>query len=180
MKTLLKILPLVFLFCLICSCQDKKAKANFKKFKIHSEVEQQNAKLVRRWLEEVDQDNFEQLYSELWAKDCKQYMNSGSEPIDYDQFEQMIKNLYSEFPVITHEIHDIIAQGDKVIVRFTARTIHDVDSFGMPATGKELKWRAIAIFQISDGKLQTRWEVADMLSMYEQLGIQLQMQASKK
>lgn len=63
---------------------------------------------------------------------------------------------------------------------FTARTTHSVDSFGVPATGKELAWRAIAIFQISDGKIQTRWEVADILSMYEQLGFELKLKEREK
>jgi steroid delta-isomerase-like uncharacterized protein len=107
-------------------------------------------------------------------------LNSNPEPIDYEQFKKILKNFYSQFPVTTHEIHDIIAKGDKVIARFTVRTTHNVDSYGVPATGRELAWRAISIFQISNGKIQKRWEVADMLSMYEQLGMELQITESKK
>lgn len=171
MKKLLKVLSLVFMLCFIFSCQEKEAMA---------EVEKQNKEIIRRWVTEVNKENFEQLFSELWADDCVQYMNSNPEPIDNEQYKQMIDHFYSNFPVITHEIHDIIAKGDKVIVRFTARTTHNVDSYGIPATGRELEWRAIAIFQISDGKIQTRWEVADILSMYEQLGMELQMKEAKK
>lgn len=83
--------------------------------------------------------------------------------------------IFSEFPAVTHEIHDIIAKRDKVIAMFSARATHDVESFGVPATGREIEWKAISIFQISDGKIRVRWEVADIFSMYEQLGMSLQM-----
>ena len=173
MKKLLLISPLVF--CLMISCQDKQVMTALEELKALKEIEEQNKSLVIKWLNDVNKDNFEQLFSEIWAEDCKQYMNSDPEPIDYDHFKQMIISLYSEFPVIKHEIHDIIAKDNKVFVRFSAHVIHDVESFGVPATGKELEWKAIAIFQISNGKIQTRWEVADLLSMYEQLGMKFHM-----
>ena len=180
MKKLFSIIPLAVFLCFIVGCQKKEAMAEFEEFKTQSEIEKQNKEIIRRWATEVNKENFEQLFSELWADNCIQYMNSNPEPIDNEKYKQIIDHFYSNFPVITHEIHDIIAKGDKVIARFTARTTHDVNSYGVPATGRELEWRAIAIFQISDGKIQKRWEVADILSMYEQLGMELQITESKK
>jgi predicted ester cyclase len=88
-------------------------------------------------------------------------LNSNSEPYEYDQFKQMIKNLYSEFPVITHQVHDIFAKGDKVTVIFSAHASHGVDSFGFPAAGRKLEWKEIAVFQISNGKIKTdgKWRI---------------------
>lgn len=166
-------IPLVLLF--IISCQNQQAVNELQELKAQRELEEQNKAIVLKWWNEVNKDNFEQLFDELWAKDCNQYMNSDPEPIDYDHFKLMIKNLYTEYPVIKHEVHDIIARENKVIVRVSANVIHDTDSFGVPATGKELQWSAIAIFEISEGKIQTRWEVADLLSMYEQLGMELRL-----
>ena len=173
MKKLYMILPLALILCFMVGCQDKEAMAELEEFRAQKAVEEQNKEIIRRWIEEVNKENFEQLFNELWAEDCLQYMNSNPEPVDNKQFKQMIENYYSNFPASTHEVHNIIAKDDKVIAMFTARTIHDMDSYGVPATGKELAWRAIAIFQISDGKIQTRWEVADILSMYRQLGMEL-------
>lgn len=176
----LMIIPLALILSFMISCQDRETIATLEEFKAKAEVEKQNKEIVRKWIEEVNKENFEQLFSELWAEDCRQYMNSNPEPVDNEQFKQMIEHFYSNFPVTTHEIHDLMAKGDMVVARFSARTTHDVESYGVPATGRELEWRAISIFQISDGKIQTRWEVADILSMYEQLGMELQMKKAKK
>ena len=179
MKKLHIVIPLVILLCFTFGCQDKEAMAELKEFKAQAEVEEQNKEIIRRWIEEVNKENFKQLFDELWAEDCMQDMNSNPEPIDDKQFNKMIEHYYSNFPSSTHEIHNIIAREDKVIAIFTARTTHDMDSYGVPATNKELAWRAIAIFQIYDGKIQKRWEVADILSMYEQIGMELRPKEEK-
>ena len=155
------LLPLLLIF--LVSSQNRK------------ETEELNMSIVYKWLTEINKGNFEVLFDELWTEDCKQYFNSSSEAVEYDDFKQMIHNLYTEYPVIHHEVHDIIACGDKVVAKFSAKVHHDTIMFGVPATGKEIEWSAIAIFQLSNGKIQTRWEQTDLLGMYEQLGMKLEL-----
>ncbi len=156
-------------------CQNNKTKSELKELQSQMATEEQNKFIVYKWLQEVNEENFEQMLSELWAADARQYFNSSSDPVDYEAFIQMIDHLYQQYPVIEHEVHDMIADDDKVIARFSAHVTHDVESFGIPATGRELEWSAIAIFQLSGGKIVARWEVTDLLGMYEQLGMELQM-----
>lgn len=137
------------------------------------EQEEKNTALVLKWLNEVNKDNFEELFDELWTRDCKQYLNSNSEPVEYEDFKQMIIRFYRDFPMTTHEVHEIFAKGDRVTAVFSAMAVHDRDSFGVPATGKELRWSAIAVFELSEGKIKTRWEVNDLLGLYQQLGMEL-------
>jgi steroid delta-isomerase-like uncharacterized protein len=179
MKKLNVILPFALILCFLVGCRDEEAMAELVAMKAQAEIEEQNKEIIRRWIEEVNKENFEQLFNELWAEDCKQYMDTNPEPIDNKRFKQMIEQYYLNFPASTHELHNLIAKEDKVIAMFTARTTHDVDSYGVPATGKEIEWRAVAIFRISDGKIKTRWEVADILSMYEQLGMELKPKEKK-
>jgi len=118
--------------------------------------EEQNKSIVMKWLMEVNKDNFGELFDELWASDCKQYFNSSNVAVEYNDFKEMIYHMYEEYPVITHEIHDIIAKEDKVIARFSAKVTHDRRMFGAPSTGKELEWSAIAIFQTVKSKTVER------------------------
>lgn len=174
----LRVSQLILLFffpaflLLISSCVNDKVNNQ-------TEIEEQNKLIIKKWLKEVNKDNYKQLFKELWAEDSKQLMNSNPDTLDYDHFNDLLQFMYAELPVITHEVHEIIAKGDKVIVYFSAKATHDVESFDVPATGKDLKWKAISIFKISNGKIQTRWEVADILSLYEQLGMELQMKGNR-
>ena len=156
-----RLLWLLLIMILLISCQNGK------------ETEELNRSVVNKWLTEINKENFEELFDELWAENCKQYFNSSSEPVDYADFKKMLQHLYTEYPVIHHDVHDIIARGDKVVAKFSARVQHDTVMFGVPATYKEIEWNAIAIFQLSDGKIQKRWEVTDLLGMYKQLGMEL-------
>ena len=99
-----KLILLLIIITLSINCQNE-----------HS-IEEQNKAIVLKCINENNQENFEQLFDQLWAENRLQYLNSNPEPYEYDQFKKMIKNLYSEFPVITHQGHDIFAKGDKVTV----------------------------------------------------------------
>jgi len=149
--------------------------SEYDKLKSQTEIEEQNIEVVKKWLLEINKDNFVELFDELWSDSCRQYFNSSTEPVEYDDFKQMIFNMYREYPVIEHRIHDMIACGDKVAAKFSASVVHDTTMFGAPPTGKEIEWSAIAIFQLSNGKIQNRWEITDLLGMYEQLGMELQL-----
>ena len=67
-------------------------------------------------------------------------------------------------------IEDVIAEGDKVVVRLTSHGRHAGEFMGMPASGKEYDISEIHIFRIADGKVAEHWRDADMLGMMRQLG----------
>lgn len=67
-------------------------------------------------------------------------------------------------------IEDIIAEGDKVVVRWTQRGTQVAEFLGMPATGKSFTIAGIDIHQLQDGKLAEHWHVVDLLAQMQQLG----------
>ena len=153
------LIPLLIVF--LASCRN------------NNTTEELNKSIVNKWLTEVNKENYEELFKELWTDNCKHYFNSSTEAVEFNEFKQMLDNLYTEYPVIHHEVHDIIANDDKVVAKFSAKVFHDRTMFGAPATGKEIEWNAMAIFQLSNGKIHTRWEITDLLGMYGQLGMEL-------
>ncbi|MFZ2055243.1 MAG: ester cyclase [Candidatus Aminicenantales bacterium] len=180
MKKLVTPIALVVLLCLAFGCQDKEAVAELEKFKAQAEIEEQNKAIVLRWFEELSKSNFEALYEELFAPDRKQYMPPNAEPMSFEDYKLMAIGLYNAFPEIEHNVEDIVAEGDKVVAKILVHTVHQGEFAGIPATGKELEWTVIAIFQISDGKIKTRWEIADILGLYEQLGMELKPKEGEK
>jgi steroid delta-isomerase-like uncharacterized protein len=172
MKKRRAIFPLTVLLCLAFGCRDREAAAELEKFKAQAEIEEQNKAIVLRWFSELSKDKFESLYEELFSPDSKQYMPPNAEPLSFEEFKPMAKAIYEAFPVIEHNVENMVAEGDKVAATVLVHTVHEGEFAGIPATGKKLEWTSIAIFQIKDGKIQARWEIADILGLYERLGLE--------
>jgi predicted ester cyclase len=73
--------------------------------------------------------------------------------------------------VFGEPVEDQIAEGDRVVTRFTSRGTHKARFMGVEATGRELIWTGITIDHIVGGKIVESWANWDMLGMLQQLGI---------
>jgi steroid delta-isomerase-like uncharacterized protein len=76
------------------------------------------------------------------------------------------------FPDTSVTIDDVIAEGDKVVSRYTVRGTHTgrTEEYG-PPTGKQIVVEGITIYHFSDGKLLELWDRYDNLSVMQQLGL---------
>jgi len=68
-------------------------------------------------------------------------------------------------------IDDIMADGDKVTARFTARGVHKGEFMGLPPTGKAITMTGIEIFRIKEEKIAELWGEANLMGLMQQLGI---------
>ena len=69
-----------------------------------------------------------------------------------------------------YTIEDVVAEDDRVVVRWTNQGTHVGELAGMPPTGKTFTIAGIDIYRVEDGKLAEHWHVVDMLSLLQQLG----------
>jgi steroid delta-isomerase-like uncharacterized protein len=76
------------------------------------------------------------------------------------------------FPDMRMQVEDVIASGDKVVVRVRYTGTHQGAFMGMPATGKSVDAQLIDIMGMGDdGLCHEHWGVMDQLSMMQQLGV---------
>lgn len=75
------------------------------------------------------------------------------------------------FPDLHVSIDDTIAEGDRVVIRWTARGTHQGELMGVPPTGKQAVVTGINIFRVSDGRIQEEWVNWDTLGLLQQLGV---------
>ena len=64
-----------------------------------------------------------------------------------------------------------LAEGDKVVSRYTWSGTHQGEYYGIPATGKQVNWTATATFRIADGKIREAWLNRDQWGLMQQLGV---------
>ncbi len=68
-------------------------------------------------------------------------------------------------------IHDIVAERDIVVVRWSHSAVHRGEFLGLEPTGRAFTMRGIDMYRITAGKMSEHWNVVDMLGMYQQLGL---------
>lgn len=75
------------------------------------------------------------------------------------------------FPDLRVTIDDQIAEGDKVVTRWTARGTNTGPLKGMPATGNTVAVTGANVARLADGKIVESWFNFDMLTLLQQLGV---------
>jgi steroid delta-isomerase-like uncharacterized protein len=172
MNTRLAVVGLVVLVSWVSGCEDRVERAELAAMKAEAHIEEQNRAIVSRWFSEVTRENFDTMFEQLFAADCVQRMPPNAEPMGPNEFKRLVKDFYSAFSEVTHTVEELITEGDRVAASVSVRAVHAGEFLGVPASGKELEWTAIAIFRISDGTIRERWEIHDHAGVMRQLGIE--------
>jgi len=132
-----------------------------------------NKTVSRRFFEEVFSRGRLNLLDEIIAKD---HVNSGpgtlpglpNGPEGTKQFVTVYRNA---FPDVHFTIDEQIAEGDKVVTRWTAKGTHKGELMGTPATGKSSTVTGIAVDRLVNGKIAESWGIFDQFGMLQQLGV---------
>ena len=84
-------------------------------------------------------------------------------------FKQTLQSFFDAFPDLEDTIEDMIAEGDLVAGRFTARGTHQGDFAGVSPTGTRVSFQGINMYRVRDGKIVEEWFQEDLLGLMQQL-----------
>jgi steroid delta-isomerase-like uncharacterized protein len=129
-----------------------------------------NKAIVRRYYEEVHNQGKRELLKEIAAEGYVEHNPFPGQGQGLDGFRQRVEALHGAF-TMNFTIEDMIAEGDKVVVRWTNHNLHQGPFLGIPATGKSITVTGIDIHRLQNGKLAEHWDVVDMLGLLQQLGV---------
>jgi len=90
---------------------------------------------------------------------------------DLEALEKEVKELRDAFPDLEWTIEDMIAEGDKVVIRLTHRATHQGEFMGVKPKGKQVAYNGTAIFRLKGGKIVEEWVYSDYLGLMQQLGV---------
>jgi len=129
-----------------------------------------NKAIVRRYIEQVINEQRYDLADEFFV-DTVELHGVGSGINGQTALAEFYAMFGAAFPDWYMTINDMVAEGDKVVVRWTATGTHQGEIHGLPATGKPYTQIAIAIYRLTNGKIVEGWLQTDMVSMMQQLGL---------
>lgn len=86
------------------------------------------------------------------------------------EFAKGVTAVRNGFPDVLFEVEDLIAEGDRVAVRWTFRATHGGPFAGKPASHARVTQTGNVFFQIRDGKIARAWVQVDRLGLLQQIG----------
>ncbi len=131
---------------------------------------EENKKIVRRNYEELNKGNLA-VIDELYADDYVGHIATLPGPVRGREALKQVQGAYfAAFPDLHETPEDLIAEGDKVVIRETYRGTHKGDLQGLAPTGKQASFTSIDIYRIVGGKIVEQWVEWDALGFMQQLG----------
>jgi predicted ester cyclase len=125
------------------------------------EETESNKAVVRRYYDEVLNLRRVGVFDELADPAFVSYLASGDH-IDLQIYKQAIYGSLSAMPDLHVTINDQIAEGDKVVTRWTAKGTPRVEFAGLQPNGESVKVTAIHIHRIRNHRLVEHWEAINL------------------
>lgn len=133
--------------------------------------EQDNKAVVRRYYDEVLNQRNVDLLDDLAVEDYVEHDPFPGQGNGLGDLKARVTGLCAAFNPMHFTIEDVIAEGDRVVVRWTNAGTHSGGFMGIPATGKDFGIAGIDIHAVRSGKLAEHWHVVDQLAQMQQLGL---------
>src|SRR5712692_9737863 len=128
------------------------------------EVSEACKQLARRWFEEVWNQGRREAIGELLAPDALLHEGSTT-ALGPEGFYPFFDRMQAAFSDIRITVHDAIAEGDQVCLRWSGTMRHTGDGLGVPPTSEQFDITGISIVRIANNRLVERWQNWDMLGL---------------
>lgn len=172
----LNIITLAIIICLTVACQDK---SELEKFQKQQAIQEQNKEIVRNLFSFIHKNDFEKL-KVLFADNFTLESAGLNQPWKQEDLFQDIRTSYTSLPDYTHNVEDIIAEGDRLMVRTKGQGTFKSQYQGIQPTGKPVNETVVSIITIANGKVKNWWVISDNLATMLQMGMELKPAKGKK
>ncbi len=128
-----------------------------------------NKAVVRRLYERVWNLGELEVLEEVVSRDFVGHRSDRPDDLGPEALRQSVITLCEAFPDGKFTIEDMVGEGDRVAVRYTARATHKGHFRELAPTGNEIIVAGLALYRVAEGQIAERWEIVDQLSLMQQL-----------
>lgn len=139
---------------------------------IHRRTITKNKDVAYQFFEAYNQQDIERMgQSVSGSNNNYSFHLPGMPSMDWNGHKQLLAALINAFPDFHHTLEDVVAEGNKVAVRFTITCTHRGEFQGIPPTEKQISIGGTDFLTIVDGKITKEWVSVDMMGWMQQLGV---------
>jgi steroid delta-isomerase-like uncharacterized protein len=129
----------------------------------------ENRTLVRRYYDEVLTGRDRGLLEHLVDPSFVSHISGGPD-VGADVYAAAVGATHAAFPDLVVTVCDQVAEGDKVVTRWSATGTQTGSFAGVPGTGRSITVTGIHIHRVLDGRLVEHWEELNQLGALRQMG----------
>ncbi len=133
-------------------------------------MSERNKAVLDRLNEEVFRGGDVDVLDQLMAENFVEHDPPPGMTPDRDGFKQFVRSLRANLADIVYTVDDQVADGDRVVERWTMTGTHSGRWLGVPPTGKRITFTGIDISRLQDGRIVEHWTQLDLFGLFEQLG----------
>ena len=133
-----------------------------------------NKALSRKLYEDIMSQGTTALIEQIFTDDYVNHDTSGPPggwPRGPQGFYAVTGAYRGAFPDLNFIIEGQVAEGDRVVTRWSARGTNTGSLAGMPPTGKSVAVSGISIERIAGGQIAESWVNFDQMGMLQQMGV---------
>ena len=132
-------------------------------------MSEQNKTLARRWFEDLFSRGNLDVAKEILSAEFVDHLTHEDER-GLEELKHYVDIYRTAFPDIQDTVEDIVAEGDKVVVRWTSGGTHQGEFMGVAPTGRHVRFSGMRLFRIAENKIVESWVNIDERGLQEQLG----------
>jgi len=135
-------------------------------------VAEDNKRLALRLVEEVwNQGNLD-VIDEIVASDYVRHDPGWPEEIrGREGLRQKLSSVRQAFADFQVTVEDVIAESDRVVVRWRMKGTHHGDFMGIQPTGRDIALAGMSMHRVDNGQIAESWDGYDALGLMQQLGV---------
>jgi steroid delta-isomerase-like uncharacterized protein len=134
-------------------------------------VSEEGKTVARRLIEELFNTGNLELADQVLADDYVDHSPSHPDLPGPENVKRAVREWRAAFSDTLNVIDDMVAEGDRVAVRWTTHATHRGEFMGIPATGNPIAVTSFGIFRLSGGKVVESWDTFNVVEMMQQLAI---------
>jgi predicted ester cyclase len=133
-------------------------------------MREDNKATMKRFVAEYQTNHDDAVLVELVAENFVDHSAPPGMPSGRDGVKALFDLFHAAFAGFRAEIHDQVAEDDRVVTRKSFHGRHVGEFMGTAPTGRDVRIDVIDIVRMADGRIAEHWNVVDQLGLMRQLG----------
>jgi predicted ester cyclase len=129
-----------------------------------------NVDIVREYTRRVFNEHDPDLASEYVTPDVKWHGGTLGTVEGAENLVGLLRGFIGALPDLNAQEQDIVAEGDTVALRLVVEATHQGDLLGIAPTGRRVRWDAVDVYRLRDGKISEEWAADDLTAILHDVG----------